>query len=79
MVAVGDVNTGGFPIYSGSPLYPPPTYLNLTGSFSTINGPAIQGAFVNNTSQGFVIGTTVAPTGSQVIYWEAYLEDYSQY
>lgn len=74
-VAVGDVNTGGFPISVGSPLYPPPTYLNLNGPFSTINGPAIQGAFVNNTSQGFVIGPTIAPTAGEHIYWEAYLDD----
>ena len=78
MVAVGDVNTGGFPIYSGSPLYPPPRYLDLTGSFSTINGPAIQGSFVNNTSQGFVIGTVIAPVGGETIYWEAVLDDYNQ-
>jgi len=77
MVAVGDVNTGGAPIYSGSPLYPPPQFLTLTGSISTINGPAIQGAFVNNTAQGFTIGSVVAPVGSQTIYWEAYLDDFS--
>lgn len=79
MVPVGDVNTGGFPIYSGSPLYPPPTYLGATGQFSTINGPAIQGAFVNNTSQGFIIGPTVATGNEFTIYWEAYLDDITQY
>jgi len=75
MIAVGNVNTGGFPIYFGSPLYPSPTYLDINSTFSTINGPAIQGAFVNNTSQGFIIGATVAPIGEQSIYWVAYYDD----
>ena len=81
VLAVGDVNTGGVQISAGSQLYPPPTSLN---GVATINGPAIQGAFVNNTSQGFVIGTgagRVLTTGSlvgantNVIYWVAYLSD----
>jgi hypothetical protein len=86
--AVGDVNTGGVQISAGSPLYPPPqySYASLNDS-STINGPAIQGAFVNNTSQGFIIGTgagtnltgsvLVGATGN-VIYWRAFLHDYSR-
>lgn len=78
MVPVGDVNTGGVQISAGSPLYPAPKFLQENGSYmSTINGPAIQGAFVNNTSMGFVIGSVVAPTAAQVIYWTAYLDDYS--
>jgi hypothetical protein len=80
MVAVGDVNTGGDPISVGSQLYPPPTFLSATGSgsFTTINGPAIQGAFVNNTFQGFIFGTNllVAAQTSSVIYYEATLHDY---
>jgi hypothetical protein len=52
VVAVGDVNSGGTP-YSGGALYPSP----LVNGVPTINGPAISGAFVNNTSQGFIIGT----------------------
>lgn len=82
MIAVGDVNTGGVQISSGSPLYPSP----VVNGVSTINGPAIQGAFVNNTRQGFVIGagsltglasTVLVGANGNVIYWRAYLSDYS--
>ncbi len=82
MIAVGDVNTGGVAISSGSPLYPSP----VVNGFSTINGPAIQGAFVNNTSQGFIIGagTCVTDTAAvlvgantNVIFWRAFLHDIS--
>jgi hypothetical protein len=84
VLAVGDVNTGGVQISSGSPLYPSP----VINGISTINGPAIQGAFVNNTRQGFVIGTGNAVfqgtpdtsshlvgAASDVIFWEAFLHD----
>lgn len=71
--AVGDVNTGGVRISAGSQLYPPP----VINGYNTINGPAIEGAFVNNTRQGFFIGVSAAPTASQVLYWEAFLHDYS--
>ena len=60
MLSVGDVNTGGWPISNGSPLYPSP----LVNGVSTINGPAIQGAFTNNTRQGFVIGNAVITPGA---------------
>ena len=82
MVAVGDINTGGASISSGSPLYPSPT----VNGVSTINGPAINGAFVNNTRQGFVIGAGVGATytsatligaNADVLYWEAELHDFS--
>jgi len=79
--AVGDVNSGGWP-YAGGNLYPSPLVVTgnstttLTTS-STINGPAIQGAYINNTSRGFYLGSTVAPTASQIIYWEAELVDYA--
>lgn len=77
VLAVGDVNTGGFP-YTGGPLYPAPSYLNgYGGKTTTINGPAIAGAFVNNTSMGFIIGDIVAPDPGQTIYWTAYLDDFS--
>lgn len=87
VLAVGDVSTGGVQISSGSALYPSPqySYAALNDS-STINGPAIKGAYVNNTSQGFIIGAgsgRVLTTGSlvgvstNVIYWVAYLDDYS--
>lgn len=82
VLAVGDVNTGGVQISSGSALYPPPS---VNGA-NTINGPAIQGAFVNNTSAGFIIGAGVGVTytsataiglNGNVIYWEAALHDIS--
>lgn len=87
IVAVGDVNTGGVQLSSGSALYPPPYSLPIgTTRVNTINGPAVQGAFVNNSAQGFIIGagaggvlTTSKLVGasSDVIYWEALLHDYS--
>lgn len=55
VVAVGDVNSGGTP-YSGGALYPSPSFPTFLGGTPTINGPAISGAFVNNTSQGFTVG-----------------------
>jgi len=77
VVAVGDVNTGG-ELYNGGNLYPSPrVYNNSLGLSDTINGPAILGAYVNNTSQGFIIGANAAPTASQVLYWEAKFHDYS--
>ncbi len=87
IVAVGDVNTGGVQISSGSALYPPP-FIRPIGNttVNTINGPAIQGAFFNNTSQGFIIGAGAAQSdasailvgaASDVIYWRAYLHDIS--
>ncbi len=85
VVAVGDVNTGGVSISPGSPLYPSPQYsFAALNDSSTINGPAIKGAFVNNTSQGFIVGAgagTVLTTGNlvgaegNIIYWVAYYDD----
>ena len=86
IVAVGDVNTGGVQISSGSALYPPPYVVPIsTTRVNTINGPAIQGAFFNNTSQGFFIGNGVATTNgtatimttSDVILWRAYKHDFA--
>jgi len=80
MLAVGDVNTGGASISAGSVLYPPP----VVNGANTINGPAINNAFVNNTSQGFIIGAGACVTdtaavlvgaNANVIYWEAFLDD----
>jgi hypothetical protein len=82
IVAVGDVNTGGQIISAGSVLYPPPQ----VNGFNTINGPAIRGAFVNNTSQGFIIGAGVGTNdpdsvlvgaNGNVIYWQAQYSDIS--
>ena len=78
IVAVGDVNTGGVQISAGSQLYPPPYTMPIgTTRVNTINGPAIQGAFFNNTSQGFVMGAAaaVAAQSGQTIYWRAFLHD----
>lgn len=84
VVAVGDINSGGWPYSSTSALYPSPSFPTSSGGVNTINGPAIQGAFVNNTSQGFIIGTGVGTNQSSsvlvgangnVIYWAAYLSD----
>jgi hypothetical protein len=87
IIAVGDVNTGGVQISSGSALYPPPYALPIgTTRVNTINGPAIQGAFVNNSAQGFVIGsgslvglasTVLVGANNDVIYWKASLSDMS--
>lgn len=87
IVAVGDVNTGGVQISSGSALYPPPYSVPIgTTRVNTINGPAIQGAYVNNTSQGFIIGAGACVTdtaavlvgaSNDVIYWRAFLHDIS--
>ncbi len=85
LVPVGDVNTGGKSITTNTLLYPPPSFPLPNNSVGTINGPAIKGAFVNNTSQGFIIGAgagRVLTTGvlvgasSNIIYWEATLHDY---
>jgi hypothetical protein len=78
VLAVGDVNTGAT-LFSGGQLYPSPQLYNgfSTTSAPTINGPAILGAYVNNTSQGFFFGSGAAPIASQVIYWEALYHDIS--
>ncbi len=88
VLAVGDVNTGGTP-YSGGALYPSPQFPTFSGGVPTINGPAIQGAFVNNTQQGFVIGagnaviqgtadpnSHVCGVASDLIFWEAMFTDF---
>ena len=85
IVAVGDVNTGAMQISPGSQLYPPPQYTPIgTTGVNTINGPAIKGAFVNNTRQGFIVGAgagAVLTTGvvvggaEDVIIWKAYYHD----
>jgi hypothetical protein len=81
------VNSGGWP-YTGGNLYPSPSFPTFSGGVSTINGPAIQGSFVNNTRQGFIIGSGNASyqgtpdtsshlsgETSDVIYWIAMLTD----
>jgi hypothetical protein len=85
VVPVGDVNSGGIGLNTfQNALYPSPLFPNPNNRVPTINGPAIRGAFVNNTEQGFFIGTgtgttttaaTLMTTGD-LIYWQAYLFDY---
>jgi hypothetical protein len=86
VVAAGDVNTGGNLISAGSPLYPSPQFPTSTNRVPTINGPAIRGAFVNNTSMGFVIGPGPSRTDTSswfggstgdVIEYRAYSHDLS--
>lgn len=62
ILAVGDNNSGSNQFGFNSP---------VVNGVSTINGPAIAGAFINNTNQGFIIGASVAGSASDVIYWEA--------
>lgn len=83
VVAIGDVNSGGV-AYSGGALYPSPVFPTFSGGASTINGPAISGAFVNNTSQGFIVGLGVGAvqasalllTASSTYLWEALYYDF---
>jgi hypothetical protein len=80
VIPVGDVNTGGLQISPGSQLYPPPNVFNgfqgsVTVPVSTINGPAILGAFFNATFQGFLIGSGVSGTAGDRLFWRAYMHD----
>lgn len=83
VVAVGDINSGGV-AYSGGALYPSPVFPTFSGGVPTINGPAISGAFVNNTSQGFIVGLGVGAvqssalllTASSTYLWEAIYYDF---
>jgi hypothetical protein len=88
IVSVGDVNTGGVQISSGSALYPPPQYSYASyNDTNTINGPAIIGSFVNNTRQGFIIGSGAAAVdtsasvtmiaNTNIVAWRATLGDIS--
>lgn len=82
VIPVGDVNSGGWP-YTGGALYPSPQVFNgyvssTTVGANTINGPAIQGAFINASFQGFVIGSTISGTSTDVLYYTAILSDINQ-
>lgn len=72
VVPVGDANSGSLLTNFQSPLFWNGMSSNLV---SSINGPAIAGAFCNNTNQGFIIGSSVVGTAADVIYWRAYLHD----
>jgi hypothetical protein len=72
IVAVGDNNSGSNQFGFNSP-----TVFNGTSTVavSTINGPAIAGAYINATYQGFIIGAGVAGTAADLIDWVAILDD----
>lgn len=87
VLAIGDVNTGGIiNNLSATNLYPAPQFPTSTNRVATINGPAIRGAFVNNTSQGFIIGNgtpqqqggtgTIVTSGAEIL-WHAYQHDFA--
>lgn len=75
LIPVGDTSMGGAPISINSPLYPS---TNIQSAFDQpiISGPGIQGAFVNNSKNGFIIGSAIltASPGSQVC-WMACCHD----
>ena len=72
VVPVGDANSGSRLLNYLSPLFWNGNSSNLVPS---INGPAIAGAFCNNTNQGFVIGAGIIGTVGDIGYWEADLDD----
>lgn len=74
VAAVGDANSGSL-----LPNFVAPSFYNGTGTalVPSINGPAVSGAFCNNTSQGFIIGAAVSGTTGDVIDWQAFLLDFS--
>lgn len=78
VVAVGDVNTG-FGLNTIGPNYPSPTVFSgySTSASSTMGSPAIAGSFINASFQGFSIGATIAGTAADVLYYRAYLHDWS--
>ena len=75
VIAVGDQNSGSLLTNFISPAVFNGFTASTTVGVNTINGPAIAGAFINATFQGFVIGTSIAGTAAYVINWRAYLHD----
>lgn len=77
VLAVGTINTGADQISSGSALYPSPSLYDGTSTSQvlTINGPAIIGSYINATYRGFIIGSAIAGTAADTIYWRAYAHD----
>lgn len=82
VVPVGDANSGSLQTNFLSPNVWNGTSNALAHS---INGPAVAGAFINNTSQGFFIGAGVGNidasfqilAATNIIEWRAFLHDYS--
>ncbi|MDE3022072.1 MAG: hypothetical protein KGI54_09440 [Pseudomonadota bacterium] len=62
IIATGDLNTGGGAV--------------TVNSIPSVNGPAINGSFINNTSRGFVVGLGVVNAAAELILWEATAYDY---
>lgn len=74
VVAVGDNNLGSNQFGYNSPAF----YNGMgTGAVNSINGPAVAGAFANNTSMGFIIGSSISGTTADTIFWRAYMHDLS--
>lgn len=72
VVAVGDNNSGSNQFGFNSPAF----YNGFgTGTVNSINGPAIAGAFSNNTEMGFIIGGSISGTTGDTILWRAYAHD----
>lgn len=72
VISVGDANSGSNQLNFLSPQ----VWMGNSATLArSINGPAIAGAFINNTNQGFIIGSGVSGTAADVIYWDAYLHD----
>jgi hypothetical protein len=63
IVTVGDINTGGG--------------IQEVNSIPIPNGPAIDGAFINNTSYGFTVGSFLCGENGDQMIWEACFYDYS--
>ena len=72
IVAVGDANSGSLLTNFVSP-----QIFNGLGAtqVGTINGPAVAGAFINSTFQGFTIGSAISGAAADVLYWRAYMHD----
>lgn len=76
VVAVGDANTGTGLNTSAPYQLKPTAYVGGGTSPTQVQtGPIIAGAFFNTSSQGFVIGASVAGQSGDSISWEAFLHD----
>lgn len=83
VAAIGDINSGGVN-FSGGALYPSQSFNTYNNaSNASINGPMIQGAFANNTFQGFTVqngagavqSSATLLTASSTYIWTAYIYD----
>lgn len=82
VVPVGDQNSGSLLTNFQSPQFWNGNSATLA---SSINGPAVAGAFCNNTNQGFIIGPGTAATdtaavlisNNDIVLWHAYIHDFA--